>query len=141
MKHVSLHNYHKETGDLKVRSEKDVANKHWKTKVRSETGSESFSWRKKSNDTNNVLSSGYNSHDKSSNYSRHNDSGNFKRERFNSEGNNKLASNNRSNYTNTNELEEIEIDVTNLKYSLTSKSHRLKISKTPLFLGGDAQPF
>lgn len=137
-KHISLHNYHKETGELKVKSENGSPNgsgsKNLKPKVRSDTGSENFSWRKKSNDTTSQTSNGYNSNDKSSNYSRHKDShynyNNYKRERFNSEGNHKTFHNNK-NYSSpsTNKFEEIEIDVTNLKYSLTSNCMFLSLVK------------
>jgi len=113
------------------------------------TNSEAFSWRKKSGEGSNINTNTNTNTNNNNNYqnfadnkSFHSNSNsnskntnikqdfNFKRERFNSEGNapskfiNSMNSNNNSSYNsahNNDKLEEIEIDLTNIKYSLTIK--------------------
>jgi len=145
LRQIHLNIYQKETSDLKGKnSEKSTnGNANQKTKEKtnpnisgskSNNSNEAFSWRKKSNDQSSNGNNGSDTKSKDQekkNYQNYKDNtnnksnNNFKRERFNSEGNatSKFSqnANYNSNLNNGTKLEEIEIDMSNIKYTLNIK--------------------
>lgn len=124
---IQMLNYQKEAVDLKADSPQVENNK--KTEQNSSRkNSEAFSWRKLSKDVSckrDSIYSNYNSQDGKKGFRQNNSDS--KRLRLNSEGNSIRKQSNYqgrkfSNHDNGQGLEELEIDLTNIKYSLNSKT-------------------